>query len=233
MARRLFFVPTIHSGHAELHGDEARHLTRVLRVEPGQQYEISDNHRLFEATVTDATKSAVRFRVDRQLPVPPPGPALALYAALIKFDHFEWMIEKATELGVHRIVPVASERSVDGLEQAAAKRLERWQKIILESCQQSRRHRLPVIENVLPFAGLATEPPGILLDENRLAEPLGRIPLEPGSLSLLIGPEGGWTDRERALARDWGWRAASLGQGILRAETAAIAALAIVGSRLA
>src|SRR5215472_8891092 len=130
--RRRFFVDQIRNGHAEISGDEARHLTRVLRVEAGQRYEISDNANVFLAEIETARKEHVVFRTLEKLEPDAPGPRITLCASLIKFDHFEWMIEKATELGVTQIVPVESIRSERGLTRAALKRLERWRRIGLE-----------------------------------------------------------------------------------------------------
>src|SRR5258708_2318201 len=136
MARRLFFVPEIRRDTAELTGDAAQHLVRVLRVEEGQQFEISDNLHRYLDTVTTARKSLVAFAVNEKLPDPPPAPNVTLLASLFKFDHFEWMLEKATELNVARIVPGIAERSEHGLDKAAPKRMERWERIVLEASQQ-------------------------------------------------------------------------------------------------
>ncbi len=224
--RRRFFVDEVRNGHAQIEGGDARHLTRVLRVEAGQRYEISDNRNVYLAEVEMARKEHVVFRTLEKL-APPEigGPRLILCAALIKFDHFEWMIEKATELGVSQIVPVQTIRSEHGLERAALKRIERWRKIALEASQQSRRAFLPEIIEPLKLAeALAIEAEArIALDECEAA-PL-KIPRDAGSIALLIGPEGGWTDEERAQFGEW--TRASLGPLILRAETAAIAALAV------
>src|SRR5882724_3165679 len=102
--RRRFFVEEVRSGKAEISGDDARHLTRVLRVEPGQRYELSDNRSVYLAEVETARKEHVVFRTVEKLESPAPSVEVILCAALIKFDHFEWMIEKATELGVAEIV---------------------------------------------------------------------------------------------------------------------------------
>jgi len=227
MARRLFFVPAVHSGRAELRGDDARHLSKVLRVERGQTYEISDNAQRYLAEVEAAHKDLVSFRILEKLPVEPESCELVLAVALVKFDRLEWIVEKATELGVARIVPFAAVRSDDGLEKAAVKRVERWRKIVLESAQQSRRTFLPVVEDATDFATvlrIAAEA-RYFLDEEATAV------LAPGRaarVALLVGPEGGWTERERAAAVGAGWHSASLGPRVLRAETAAISALAIV-----
>jgi 16S rRNA (uracil1498-N3)-methyltransferase len=146
MARRRFFVEQVRNGRAEIAGEDARHLTRVLRVEAGQVYEISDNNRAWLAEVESARKEHVVFRVGEALPPERAEARIVLLAALIKFDHFEWLIEKATELGVNGIVPVRPVRSEHGLERAAQKRIERWRRIAVEASQQSRRTHLPVIE---------------------------------------------------------------------------------------
>src|SRR5215475_7129441 len=114
--RRRFFVDEVRNGRAEIEGEDARHLTRVLRVEPGQKYEISDNRNVYLAEIETARKENVVFRTLEKLPPADPGPQLILCVALIKFDHFEWMIEKATELGVSQIIPVQAIRSEYGLE---------------------------------------------------------------------------------------------------------------------
>ncbi len=231
MARRLFFVPEVRRDEAELTGDAAQHLVRVLRVEAGQQFEISDNRHRFLATVTSARKSSVVFSVDERLPDDPPVPEVTLLMSLFKFDHLEWLLEKAAELNVARIVPVIAERSERGLEQAAPKRRERWERILLEASQQSRRAVLPVLDGTvrLPEALAYPATHRILLDEVRQGPPLVGLPLQPGdSAALLLGPEGGWADKERAAALDAGWLPRSLGPNVLRAETAGIAALATV-----
>ena len=230
MARRLFFVDKVHSGHAAIDGEEARHLTRVLRVEAGQKYEISDNAQAYLAEITTARKEHVVFRVIEKLETPPPGLPVTLLAALIKFDHFEWILEKATELGVSAIVPVEAERSERGLDRAAPKRMERWRRILLESCQQCRRVRQPSLEEPVRLAAaLETQAAArLFLEENPGAPPMLNALGSLDSACLLVGPEGGWTDGERRLAADAGWAPVSLGRNVLRAETAAIAGLAVL-----
>ncbi|MBI4903588.1 MAG: 16S rRNA (uracil(1498)-N(3))-methyltransferase [Acidobacteria bacterium] len=236
MARRLFFVDGVHSGRAEITGDEAAHLTKVLRVDAGQRYELSDNQHLYLAEVELARKAQVTFRILEKYDPRPAPVVLHLAAALIKFDHFEWMLEKATELGVARITPVIAERSDKGLDHAAAKRTERWTRILRESCQQSRRAHLPELDRPVALSRIAVPDSAVclLLDEAESTAPiLTALPAErhaADQLTLLVGPEGGWTDRERAAAIEAGWRPVTLGPSILRAETAAIAGLAILSA---
>jgi 16S rRNA (uracil1498-N3)-methyltransferase len=231
--RRRFFVDEVRNGRAEISGDNARHLTRVLRVEAGQRYEISDNRNVFLAEVEAARKEQVVFRTLEKLEAPPSRARVILCAALIKFEHFEWMIEKATELGVAEIVPLDTARSEKGLNRAAQKRLERWRRIALEASQQSRRAHLPEIREPIDFEAALWQPATYRYAPD---EDPGGLPLMSAfpekrsaedSIAILIGPEGGWTDPERAAFLAAGWIGVSLGPLILRAETAALAALAI------
>ncbi len=232
MARRRFFVDEVRNGRATIEGDEAHHLTRVLRVEAGQKFEISDNSRVWLAEVETARKNLVAFSVVEELE-PAREPAyVRLYLALIKFDRLEWAIEKATELGVSEIIPLDTTRSDEGLFQGAAKRVDRWRRIAREASGQSRRLRVPEIADPAKFEAALRDSARsrVLLDEAPGAPPLlqaGRVARgEP--ISLLIGPEGGWTDEERRRLGESGWIPASLGPLILRAETAVCAALAVV-----
>ena len=231
LARRRFFVDQIRSGAAELRGEEARHLTRVLRVEAGQRFEVSDNERAFLAEIEEAKGERVVFRILEPLEIVPVPVRITLCAALIKFDRFEWMVEKATELGVERILPVEATRSERGLLEASRKRAERWMRIARESSQQSRRVRIPEILPGTRFAAALTTEAGhrFFLEEDTAPALLHEIPEErQETVAILLGPEGGWTDSEREAARAAGWNAVSLGPQVLRAETAACAALAVV-----
>ncbi len=234
MARRRFFIPEIRRGAAELTGPEAEHLVRVLRAEPGQVYELSDDRDLYLAEVDTARKSLVVFRILEKLPAPEPGVQITLFPSLFKFDRFEWLVEKATELGVAAIQPWEAVRTERGLALAAAKRTARWEKIANEASQQSRRAHLPRIEGVVRLAEILQTPAGVrlFLDEDPAAPPiLQTLPVErkpEDRVALLFGPEGGWTPQEREQAMAAGWKPSSLGRNILRAETAAIAALAVI-----
>ena len=233
MARRRFFVDGVHSGRAEIRGDDAHHLTRVLRVEAGQKYEISDNGNVYLAEVEAARKDLVSFSIVAKLPAPKAAVRITVGAALIKFDRFEWVVEKATEIGAERIVPVAATRTEKGLFEASAKRRERWIRIAHEASQQARRAQLPKIDPAVKFnACLATQADCRLFLEENAAPPLldvlSATRTAADHVAVLTGPEGGWTDAERSQAASAGWQAVSLGPAILRAETAAATALGIV-----
>lgn len=234
MARRRFFVSEIRRGVADLTGSEAEHLVRVLRAEPGQVHELSDNRDLYLAEIEVARKSLVSFRVLEKLDTPVPDVRVSLLAALIKFERFEWLLEKTTELGVSTIQPIESMRTERGLAQAAEKRMSRWERIVLEAGQQSRRVHLPRIESPFRLAKSLQLDANIrlLLDENPGAPPiLACLPAERTAadhVALLLGPEGGWTDDEREQAVGAGWISCSLGATVLRTETAGVAALAII-----
>jgi len=232
MARRRFFVDEVRKREAEITGEAALHLTRVLRVEPGQKFEITDNHRVWLASVEMARKDLVRFSVIEELAPGPALPPVTLYLSLIKFDRFEWAVEKATELSATRIVPVEADRSERGLFTGARKRAERWRRIAREASEQSRRLSAPEIAEPIPLPDALHDNSKhrIWFDERPGAAPLLRVlnSANGESTSLLIGPEGGWTDPEREAFAAAGWTAASLGPPVLRTETAVCAALALV-----
>lgn len=224
----------VRNGHADISGGDALHLTRVLRVEAGQRYEISDNRDVYLAEVEAARWEHVRFRLVEKLAPPAPSVRLRLCVALVKFDRFEWMVEKATELGVTEIVPLEAARSERGLEKAAEKRVDRWRRIALESSQQSRRDRLPEVREPAEFEAAIAEPATYryALDEEpgglTLISALPVTRRAEDTVSLLIGPEGGWTAQEREAFLAAGWTRVSLGSLILRTETAAVAGLAVL-----
>lgn len=235
MARRRFFVDAVQSGHARITGPDAHHLTRVLRVEPGQRFEISDNQSVYLAEVESARKDLVSFTVHERLAAIEPVVRTTLLASLVRFERFELIIEKATELGVEQIVPVEAERTEKGLRTGAEKRSVRWNRIAREASEQSRRARLPEIEAARSLAdALAIEADyRFVLEEAQAAPMLSRLPSMRRAgdrVALLLGPEGGWTDRERESITNADWSPVSLGREILRAETAAIAGLAIINA---
>lgn len=251
--RRRFFVEHFEAGRATLHGDGAEHLARVLRAQPGQEYELSDGAAVWLGRVERVSRAAVEFVLLEELPAYQPKLRVALLLSIVKYDRFEWALEKATELGVAEIVPLAAERSDAGLVTAAGKRAARWGKILVESAQQARRLRppelLPVcgslqalgggggMQQPLAASGAAqgkAAPLQVLLSERRESTPLRSVVEGAGvhAATLAIGPEGGWTEKEFDAARRGGFVAASLGENVLRTETAVIAALACLNHAL-
>ena len=224
---------------ATLLGEQAAHLARVLRAQPGQVFDVVAGGFLHRAEITSVAPDRVEFTLHEELQSDAALP-LHLYLAIFKFDHFEWAVEKATELGVARITPILARRTEKHLAQASAKRVDRWRRIAHEAAQQSRRTQVPEIADPTPLRpAIEAEQAAtrILLSETEQTVTL-REALGPGlevasALALAIGPEGGWTADEMALFTERAWTHVTLGTRILRAETAAIAAVAIVGAFLA
>lgn len=226
MARRRFFATEVTEGEARLAGPAARHLHRVLRARPGQQFEIAHGGRVFLATVRRSSADAVALGIDEELEPAAPEPRLALAVALFKFDRFEWMLEKATELGVSAVQPLITRRSEARLAAAARARRPRWEAILLAAAEQSRRADCPSLAEPATLAAFLASPVAgqrLLLSELREAPPL-KPPA--GDAVLLAGPEGGFAPEEFDAAAAAGFTAVSLGPRILRVETAALAALA-------
>lgn len=220
------------SGRAVLGGDTAHHLGRVLRAEPGQLYELSDGNHVWLARIEEVKRDLVEFSLVENLAASEQALQTTLLLSVVKFDAFELALEKATELGVCAIIPVAATRSEKALLAAAPKRAERWKKILLEASQQSRRLRVPELGALTKIeAAFSANSFGlkVLFSERPEAPPLRSIAEGregAPAVTLAIGPEGGWTDLEFECARRHGFCEASLGRLILRTETAVITALA-------
>jgi len=235
--RRRFFVEKFEDGRAVMRDEAAHHVGRVLRAQPGQLYELSDGTKVWLGRIETVTRDEVDFLLIEELAAPQAAVETTLLLAVVKFDAFEWALEKATELGVGVIVPLAAARSEKALVAAAAKRAERWKKILLEASQQSRRVRLPeLLPLAKPESTFRMQGDGlrIFLSEAPNARLLREV-LRGGQAeraTLAIGPEGGWAEEERAAAIAAGFRDASLGNLILRTETAVIAALANINFAL-
>jgi 16S rRNA (uracil1498-N3)-methyltransferase len=239
--RRRFFVGGFNEGTARIEGDAAHHLARVLRADPGQLYELSDGRSVFLGRIERVEREAVHFAVLEPVATREERLRVTLLMAVVKFERFEWALEKATELGAHSIVPLAAERSEKMLVGAAGKRAERWRRLLLESAQQARCLRIPELQPVqLPrdafrAAGdavkvLLSERAGAPALQNALAEAVSRQRANsssvPVQLCLAVGPEGGWTDAEFAAAAEFDFGEASIGELVLRTETAVVAGLA-------
>jgi 16S rRNA (uracil1498-N3)-methyltransferase len=165
-------------------------------------------------------------------------PEITLALAVFKFDRLEWAIEKCTELGVSQIVPVIAHRTDSHLAAASVKRVERWQRIARQAAEQSRRAAPPEIAAPVKFAEALNIPAALRVvlaesEEQTLLRDVVKPDAANNRIVLAIGPEGGWTDAELQSFQQAGWISASLGNTILRAETAAMAAVAVVASALA
>jgi 16S rRNA (uracil1498-N3)-methyltransferase len=235
MTRRRWIADEVAGDRAFLLDQNAEHLSRVLRAQIGQQFEIATPEGVRIGTIMAIEAERVEFSLAELADgrSTPTQTAVHLYLAIFKFDRLEWAVEKCTELGVSSITPVFAKRTDTHLVSAARKRVERWRRIAHEAAQQSRREAAPQIadpENLETAIGKA-EGSRIVLAEGEREQRLIDLIAAGEDLSLAIGPEGGWTESELALFQSSEWKFASLGPTILRAETAAIAAVAIAQSR--
>jgi 16S rRNA (uracil1498-N3)-methyltransferase len=234
MSRRRWIADRAEGDRAWLLEQNAAHLFRVLRVKTGQEFEVVAEGVLRLGTVVFASEDKVEFHLSEEI-VGPDLSEIGVYLSIFKFDRLEWALEKLTELGVARIVPVIAQRSGHHLTKAAPSRLQRWRKIVHEAAQQSRRVSPPEIAEPTALKQIvaATQGSRIVLSETEesasLKSALSQCAMP---LSLAFGPEGGWTPDEITLFHEAGWQSASLGHTILRAETAAIAAVAITFAEL-
>ena len=233
MTRRRWIADEFSADRAALTGEHAAHLARTLRARAGQEFEVACGDQVRHATVTSVADNRVEFTLGPEVATQTATP-ITLLLAIFKFDRMEWAIEKCTELNVTTIVPVIARRTEKYLALAADKRAERWRRIAREASEQSRRITPPEIADPVKLAEALKVKAGlrIVLAETELEIGLNELlrSRETESLALAIGPEGGWTEDELRSFASSQWIAASLGETILRAETAAIAALAIARS---
>jgi 16S rRNA (uracil1498-N3)-methyltransferase len=236
MSRRRWIADAAHGDTAELRGDHAAHLSRVLRAKVGQEFEIAADGRVRLGRIRQISEDVVSFDLGEEV-AEAQSLELTFILAIYKYDRLEWAIEKLTEIGVSRIIPAISRRTDAHLAASAAKRAERWRRIAREAAQQSRRQAPPEITDPVKLKEVIASAVGfrILLaeseDDTTLKQALATSAFGP--ITLAIGPEGGWTEDELQLFAASGWQSASLSSTILRAETAAIAAAAVVASELA
>jgi 16S rRNA (uracil1498-N3)-methyltransferase len=249
MTRRRWIAEHWDEATATILGAQAEHMARVLRAQPGMEADVVAGGHVFHAEVAAVTPNEVRFNLIAEVQADPALP-VTLVMAVYKFDHMEWAIEKATELGVSAIAPVISRRTEKHLALAAEKRADRWRRIAYESAKQSRRSDVPLISDPAPLAdriraaSIPSVAPSrstyiVLAEQERTATlrnaldgAIAAAKAQMPTLEIAIGPVGGWAPEEEALFDANGWLAVSLGPRILRAETAAIAALAVVASYL-
>ncbi len=236
MTRRRWIADEVSGNRAALVGAHAQHLAQVLRGRVGQEFDIATGVSVRRGRIVSVAGDRVEFELGDIIPAAFP-PSLILLLSIFKFDRMEWAIEKGVELGVSRIIPVAAQRTDAHLAKAAQKRVERWQRIALQASEQSRRASPPEIlqPQLLHVAVSAVGSTRIVLaesEEQMMLKDALQTPLSAGEVTLASGPEGGWTESELKLFQGAGWIAASLGNTILRAETAVIAAVAITLAEL-
>jgi 16S rRNA (uracil1498-N3)-methyltransferase len=231
MTRRRWIADEVSGKRAALTGAHADHLSRALRARVGQEFDILANGVLHRGRVVTIGDQRVEFELGEAIPAQAAAVKLTLLLAIFKFDRMEWGIEKCTELGVARIIPVIAQRSDAHLVSASGKRVERWRRIALQASEQSRRVSPPEISDPIKLRDAVALPAGlkILLSEGEAQLALREIahPEDMGEVLLAVGPEGGWTEEELEQFLKAGWLSTTLGPTILRAETAAIAATAI------
>ncbi len=234
MTRRRWIADRVEGDQAWLLGPNANHLFRVLRVKVGQIFDVAANGVPRSATVVSASHDQVEFHLGAVIESEA-LPQITVYLSIFKFDRLEWALEKLTELGVTGISPVIAQRTEKHLAKAAEARVERWRKIAREASQQSRRIAPPQIADPVALKQAIAEIQGsriVLAEtEEQLSLKAALKECQP-PLALAFGPEGGWSEAELELFSSSGWKAASLGHTILRAETAAIAAVAVAAAEL-
>ena len=242
MTRRRWIADDWDEHTASLKGEQAAHLIRVLRAQAGMECDMVAGDRVWRAVISGVSGDAVRFTLLSEVEADPALPVTVLLS-IFKFDRMEWIIEKATELGAERLIPMIARRSEKHLAQAATTRAERWRRVAVEASKQARRSDLLQIDEPLPLkTALRAEENAVrivLAEQERsttlrhaLSEALIAAGDEVPSIRIAVGPEGGWTGEEEAMFDAERWKAVSLGPRILRAETAAITAMAVAAALL-
>jgi 16S rRNA (uracil1498-N3)-methyltransferase len=246
MTRRRFFASPAafapDGATVALAADETRHLRDVLRLKRGDEVFVFDGEgREFRCVVEALDRDEARLSVSSEVDAarPESNLYLTLAVALLKGEKFDLVVQKATELGVTRIVPVVTKLADVRLrdEADAARRVTRFLRIALEACKQSGRARVPQIDTPLAFSAFVANESAnneswrVMFAERDgagLSETISTLPIRPHAITALIGSEGGWADEEIAQARDAEWSIVTLGGRTLRAETAAIAITALL-----
>ncbi|MCX6838323.1 MAG: 16S rRNA (uracil(1498)-N(3))-methyltransferase [Verrucomicrobia bacterium] len=226
------------SPHLTLTHDEAQHCSRVMRKQPGDRIEIFDGAgRVAVCEITQVSKSEVQAQITTETRVEPFQTAIHLFPALIKAEPFEWLLEKAVELGAASIQPVITERTVIHLDAAQTeKKLTKWRRHMIESAKQCHTPFVPELKAPIAFAASLKVQADMklipALSEHTRTLKQALPASKPASVAVLIGPEGDFTNEEETQAFSAGFVPITLGALVLRAETAAIATLAILGHEL-
>lgn len=242
MTRRRFYAPPNSFASDEksltLGEDETRHLRDVLRLVDGDEvYVFNGAGREFQCTVARVERDSVQLSIIEEVaPARPESPLkLTLAVALLKGEKFDLVLQKVTELGVSRIQPVITSLADVRLNNQPDinRKSVRWNRIVMEAAKQCGRSVVPEVSRPMDFAHVvrSEEQPALMFSERdgeSLLEVIKGLPLKLSSVAALVGSEGGWTDKEIALAHQAGWLVVTLGGRTLRAETAAIAVAAIL-----
>jgi 16S rRNA (uracil1498-N3)-methyltransferase len=236
MTRRRFIADEVSGDRAALIGEHADHLVRVLRARVGQDFDIATGGVVRRGRISFVSDARVEFELGEEISRARQA-KITLVLAVFKFDRMEWAIEKCTELGVARIVPIIARRTDAHLAAASAKRVDRWQRIARQAAEQSRRAAPPEIAVPVKLAAALDQAGALRIvlaesEEQTLLRDVVKPQTAADGIVLAVGPEGGWTEGELQSFRQSGWTSASLGSTILRAETAAMAATAVVASTL-
>jgi 16S rRNA (uracil1498-N3)-methyltransferase len=245
MTRRRFYAPaSVFSedrSTLKLGWEEARHLRDVLRLREGDEVFVFDGEgHEFQCAVAESARDFALLKVVAETePAKPESHLdLTLAIALLKGEKFDLVVQKATELGVKKIIPVASERADVHFREMkdSSKRLARWQRIAVEAAKQSGRACVPDVSEVVTFDSLVTdESSARFMFSERDGQPLAEAIHDQNSAQsvlALVGSEGGWSDEEIDKAKKAGWKIITLGGRILRAETAAIAVVTLLQNLL-
>jgi 16S rRNA (uracil1498-N3)-methyltransferase len=242
MTRRRWIADTWDEATASIAGSQAEHLIRVLRAQAGMEFDVVAGGHVWHSVIAGIAGDAVRFNLIAEVAADPALP-VTLLLSVIRFDRMEWAIEKVTELGAQRIVPVIARRSEKHLAQAAQGRAVRWRKVAMEASKQARRSDVLRVEDPEPLKNAVKVEAAavrlVLAEQERsttlrdaLREALNAAKDEVPVMRIAVGPEGGWTGEEEALFDAEGWKPVSLGPRILRAETAAMTAMAVAAAML-
>jgi len=234
---RRFFVPpaSLRARNVTITGDLAHRLARVLRYRRGDQVVLSGGGpREYVVQLSGVSANAVTGVVTGERTSPrEPSVEVVLYQSLIRANRFDWVLEKGTEVGLARFVPVIAART-QVQEEPGASRTERWTRIIVEAAEQCGRGRLPSVGMTMPFEEAVRSAPGVRIvpwedeREERLSDYIRSLTERPRTVSVFIGPEGGYEREEVQLARSEGAALVTLGRRVMRAETAAVIACGIV-----
>ncbi|MEX5218710.1 MAG: 16S rRNA (uracil(1498)-N(3))-methyltransferase [Nitrospira sp.] len=230
----------IHDDSITITGDLLHHLRASLRLQPNETLHLTDDRRRrHHAIVTGVTRDRLTARILHSIEGPERlHPRLTLGQAILKGDHMDWIVQKATELGVDTIVPLITRRSIVRPQEARiANQTSRWQRIACEAAQQSEQWQLPTVQAPVKLHEFVAQSNGtlrLILVERAGGQRLGEVQLPTGSdasIAVAVGPEGGWHAEETAMAEEQRFQPITLGGAILRSETASLAAVAIIQSR--